>query len=89
STDGSADVARAAIQAHGLDAVVLTETQPGKVAALRTGLAWVRTAYVATCDADTLYPPHYLAEAGRLLARDGCVVAGAYFVAPGADRDAL
>ena len=88
STDGSGDVARAAVKAHGLDALVITETTPGKVAALRTGLGWVRTRYVATCDADTLYPPHYLAEAERLLDQDGCVVAGAYFVAPGADQAA-
>jgi glycosyltransferase involved in cell wall biosynthesis len=89
STDGSADVARAAVKAHGLDALVITETIPGKVAALRTGLGWVRTRYVATCDADTLYPPHYLAAAERLLERDTCVVAGAYFVDPGADQAAL
>ncbi|MEA1082935.1 glycosyltransferase family A protein [Sphingomonas sp. CD22] len=89
STDGSAEVARAAVRAHGLDALVITETTPGKVAALRAGLGWVRTRYVATCDADTLYPPHYLAEAERLLQRDRCVVAGAYFVAPGADQAAL
>lgn len=88
STDGSADVARAAVRAHGLDALVITEPTPGKVTALRTGLGWVRTRYVATCDADTLYPPHYLAEAERLLQRDRCVVAGAYFVPPGAEQPA-
>lgn len=89
STDGSADVARAAVRTHGLDAMIVTERTPGKVTALRTGLGWVRTRHVATCDADTLYPPHYLAAADRLLATEGCVVAGAYFVAPGADQAAL
>jgi len=89
STDGSAEVARAAARSHGLDALVISEPTPGKVAALRSGLGWVRTRYVATCDADTLYPPHYLAAAERLLAEDGCVVAGAYFVEPGADQAAL
>lgn len=89
STDGSAAVARAAIARHGLDARIVTETTPGKVTALRTGLGLVETRYVATCDADTLYPPHYLAEAERLLGADDCVVAGAYFVAPGADQAAL
>jgi len=88
STDGGAAVAEAAARAHALDYMLLTERTPGKVAALRTGLGWVRTRYVATCDADTLYPPHYLAEAERLLDQDGCVVAGAYFVAPGADQAA-
>jgi glycosyltransferase involved in cell wall biosynthesis len=88
STDDSVVIARAAIAAHGLDATIISETVPGKVSALRTGLGRVRTRYVATCDADTLYPPHYLAEAEALLAQDGCVVAGAYFVDPGADQRA-
>lgn len=89
STDGSAAVARAAVARHGLDARIVTEGTPGKVTALRTGLGMVETRYVATCDADTLYPPQYLAEAERLLADDACVVAGAYFVEPGADQAAL
>lgn len=88
STDGSADVARAACLRHRVEFVLLTERTPGKVAALSTGLIWVRTRYVATCDADTIYPPHYLAEAQRLLERPGCVIAGAYFVASDAhDED--
>jgi glycosyltransferase involved in cell wall biosynthesis len=89
STDDSVAIARAAIATHGLDATIVSETVPGKVSALRTGLGRVRTRYAATCDADTLYPPHYLAEAEALLAQDGCVVAGAYFVDPGADQSAL
>jgi glycosyltransferase involved in cell wall biosynthesis len=86
STDGSAAIARAACLNHGLDYLLITEPLPGKVAALRTGLDWVRTPLVATCDADTLYPPHYLASAEAILAKPGCVAAGAYFVAPGADE---
>ncbi|WP_375397170.1 glycosyltransferase family 2 protein [uncultured Sphingomonas sp.] len=86
STDGSADVARDACREHGADFVLVTERVPGKIAALATGLAWVRTLFVATCDADTLYPPDYLAQAQRLLERPGCAVAGAYFVRPGATR---
>lgn len=91
STDDSAGIARAACERHGIDHLLVTERSPGKVAALRAGLGWVRSTYVATCDADTLYPPHYLAAAEQLLADPGCVAAGAYFVAPGADaavRDA-
>ncbi|HET9510741.1 MAG TPA: glycosyltransferase family A protein [Sphingomonas sp.] len=84
STDGSARVADAAARAHGLDHVLIVEHAPGKVAALRSGLTQARTRWTATCDADTLYPPSYLAEAGRLLSRPGCVVAGAYFIAPDA-----
>jgi len=86
STDDSATIARTACRDHGVDYLLITESMPGKVAALRTGLGWVRTPWVATCDADTLYPPHYLAAAEAILAKPDCVVAGAYFVAPGADE---
>lgn len=89
STDGSAAVAQAACDRLGLDYLLLTERAPGKVAALRTGFGYVRTRYVATCDADTLYPSHYLAAAERALAEPGCVVAGAFFVAPDADDVAI
>ena len=88
STDGSADVARAACRCHDVDFVLITEHSPGKVAALSAGLAHVGTRYVATCDADTVYPPHYLAAAQRVLERPGCVTAGAYFVSPDADEGA-
>jgi glycosyltransferase involved in cell wall biosynthesis len=82
STDGSAAVAEAFCRAYKLDYLLITERTPGKVAALRAGLAWVRTRWVATCDADTVYPPHYLAAAEAILSRPGHVVAGAYFIAP-------
>ncbi|WP_137861699.1 MULTISPECIES: glycosyltransferase family A protein [unclassified Sphingomonas] len=87
SSDGSGAIAEAAARRHGLDYMLVTERAPGKVAALRAGFGWSRTRWTATCDADTLYPPHYLAAAGELLSRRNCVAAGAYFVAPGADAD--
>ena len=87
STDNSAAVAVAACRKHGVDHLLATEVAPGKVAALRTGLGWVRTRWVATCDADTAYPPHYLAAAGAILSQPGRVVAGSYFVAPDASED--
>lgn len=80
STDEGAAVAEAACRALGLDYLLVTERTPGKVAALRAGLGWVRTRWVATCDADTVYPPHYLEAAEAVLSRPGTVVAGAYFV---------
>ena len=89
STDDGAAVARATCDRLGLDYLLLSERNPGKVAALRTGLGFVRTPFVATCDADTLYPPHYLAAAERMLEEPGCVVTGAFFVVPGADADAV
>lgn len=82
STDGSARIAERACRQYNLDYLLITETRPGKVAALRAGLDRVRTRWVATCDADTIYPRDYLAAAADILARPGCVVAGAYFVAP-------
>ena len=84
STDGSGAIARAACERLRLDHLLLLERRPGKVAALEAGLARVDTAWVATCDADTWYPPHYLAAAGRVLAR-GSAVAGAFFVPDAAD----
>ncbi|WP_174293406.1 glycosyltransferase [Sphingomonas bacterium] len=84
STDGSAAIASATCHRLELDYELLTEPRPGKVAALALGLTRVATPYVATCDADTWYPPHYLAEAQRILER-GNAVAGAFFVPPTAD----
>ncbi len=85
STDGSARIAERACRDHNLACELLTETRPGKVAALQAGLRAVGTRWVATCDADTIYPPHYLAAAEAILARPGCAIAGAYFVAPETD----
>lgn len=81
STDGSADLARKVCDDHRLDYTLITEPSPGKTAALRAGLHLVRTPYVATFDADTIYPSHYLASAQKVLERPGCAIAGAYFVA--------
>lgn len=82
STDGGAKIAEAACRAHRLDYLLITERMPGKVAALRAGLAWVRSRWVATCDADTFYPAQYLAAAQAVLSRPGHVAVGAYFVPP-------
>lgn len=87
STDGSAEIAHATCRRLGLDYMVVTERTPGKVAALSLGLRWVRTPYVATCDADTWYPADYLAEAEALLRRPGCAIAGAFFAARDADDE--
>ncbi len=86
SSDGSADVACSAAETHGLHYQLVTESRPGKVHALAAGMARVATRFVATCDADTWYPPHYLETAGALLAQPGCVAAGAYFVDPDWDE---
>ena len=82
STDGSGAVAERACRELGIAYRLVHEATPGKVHALRTGLAQVATRFVATCDADTWYPDDYLAEAERLLRQPGCVVAGAFYLGP-------
>ncbi|MEO0879180.1 MAG: glycosyltransferase family A protein [Pseudomonadota bacterium] len=57
---------------------VLSEKTPGKAAAMKKGLAAVDADFTALADADTYYPPHYLSEAERLLAKDGTVAAFAF-----------
>ncbi len=67
STDGSEVVCRRAIAAFpDIETVYLREPRPGQVHALRRGVAAVRTEFVAVCDADTIYPPHYLARATQV-----------------------
>jgi glycosyltransferase involved in cell wall biosynthesis len=86
SSDHSAEVARAACGEFGIEALHLHEPRPGKVAALQCGLREVTTRFVATCDADTDYPPEYLELAGRLLERPGAAAAIAANCAPRAPR---
>ena len=74
STDDSAAIGREMCARLGLDACHVSEMRPGKVAALQRGLSEVTTSYVATCDADTVYPSDYLKTAETLL-RDRRVAA--------------
>lgn len=77
STDGSEALARAILSGRAdVDVLFLSEPRPGKLWALRAGLAAVETEWVATCDADTYYPPDYLAEAARLAVHPAARVAG-------------
>ncbi len=74
STDGSADLARAVAAMHpDIETVHLAESRPGKINALECGLAAVQTAFVAFCDADTFYPPHYLRRCDELFASSDAV----------------
>lgn len=67
SSDGSQAIAREFAARHpSLDVVVLVEAAPGKANALRRGVDAVETTFVATCDADTFYPPAYIETADRL-----------------------
>ena len=72
STDGSAALAREVMARHpAIETIHLFESLPGKVHALATGLESVTTPFVAFCDADTYYPPHYLKRGDALFAGGG------------------
>jgi glycosyltransferase involved in cell wall biosynthesis len=77
SGDGSLALAKAfAARLSEIDVVVLSEPIPGKANALARGVDAVETPFVATCDADTYYPPSYLETADRLFEKrpDAAVV---------------
>lgn len=72
STDASVEICRSFQKAHAQPLIrIVTEDRSGKVFALETGLKSVATEYVAFCDADTYYPPHYFELALGLLETDG------------------
>lgn len=60
STDGSVAEAAAHIAEMGDRATILSCSMPGKIQALTAGVAQVHTPLIATCDADTVYPPDYV-----------------------------
>jgi glycosyltransferase involved in cell wall biosynthesis len=83
SRDGSVALAARTIAELGLDGRILIERRPGPVFALARGLAEADGEFVATCDADTYYPPDYLATAERLFeARPEAGTVCAYFLPP-------
>lgn len=68
STDGTTALARQWADAQqGIETSLLTQPTPGQVHALNMGIAAVTTEFLAICDADTIYPPHYLEAATRHL----------------------
>ncbi len=85
STDGTAELARAAGRETGMALTVMHESTPGKSFALNTGLAEVQTPLVITLDGDTLLqrsairlliarlevsPPDVVAVAGDVMVRN-------------------
>jgi glycosyltransferase involved in cell wall biosynthesis len=86
STDRSTEVARGALaDLGGLEVDWLGEPTPGKIHALRRGIAAARTPFVGTIDADTFYPPEYTERALGLLMRDPSTAAALAFTL-GEDR---
>lgn len=71
STDGCIDKARIQLADFPGKVTFLHEPRPGQVYALQAGIAAVASEFTAICDADTYYPPHYLAAATRLFDAKG------------------
>ena len=80
STDKSVEIAEnfardMAVRADGLRVEVVHEDTPGQAAALEHGIGLVTTPFTAICDADTIYPPTYLATAHEMFAKKPAAVA--------------
>lgn len=75
STDGSAAEAQVNAAPLGSRATLLACATPGKTAALAAGMALVDTPLVATCDADTFYPPDYVGRVIALFSADPAAAA--------------
>ncbi|WP_246587237.1 glycosyltransferase family 2 protein [Stakelama flava] len=75
SNDGSAAIARAlTARLDGIESLHLTEGKPGKIHALETAMPYIDTDFVAFGDADTWYPPDYLARAQAAYDADGAAL---------------
>ncbi|MGK6324605.1 glycosyltransferase family 2 protein [Sphingomonas sp. DT-51] len=74
SSDASAAIARA-FASDGVELVHLSEPRPGKIMALERAMPAITTEFVAFGDADTYYPPFYLATAQAALEADPRAVA--------------
>lgn len=70
STDSSAAIARARAEPLGQRVTHIQCDTPGKTHALAEALRHVDSRYVATCDADTIYPPEYVDRLLALFAAD-------------------
>ncbi len=76
STDGGRAEAERHLAGWGEEmARIVPVATPGKTNALTTGLSLVTTPYVAICDADTHYPPCYVANCLMLFASRANAVA--------------
>ena len=61
SSDGSSEIAQATMARYpDLETNFLHNAVPGQLPTLQLGLGAVTTPYVASCDADTIYPPQYV-----------------------------
>jgi glycosyltransferase involved in cell wall biosynthesis len=90
STDGSAALCGAFAAANlDLEVINVFEARPGQVHALERGIAEVDTPFTAICDADTYYPPQYLARAGVLFADGGAETVAVMALSVSGDSESL
>lgn len=80
SSDGCIDAARRRLADYQGKVTILHESRAGQVHALRLGIGAVTTEFTSICDADTCYPPDYLATAAEVFDAKGaeCVAVCAY-----------
>ncbi|MDA5194185.1 glycosyltransferase family 2 protein [Govanella unica] len=85
SSDESEEACRKVMAtAPDIEVLYLDVPTPGQVYALSAGIEAVTTVFVAICDADTFYPPDYLACADRCFQTSGPEVLAviAYYLNP-------
>jgi len=84
SNDGSEAVCREVMARFPhVEVHYLHEAKPGQVHALKRGIDAAETEFTAVWDADTLYPPQYLAQAAAMFDADpGLAAAMAWLRAP-------
>lgn len=83
SNDASPEIARtfaAGVAGEGIDVSLVSEARPGQAFALEAGIARANAPFTAICDADTIYPPDYLARAEAMMRGDGAAAAIAFGV---------
>lgn len=71
SDDGSPELCRAILEGAPFEVTHLSQPEPGNLPAIRKGLEHVRGDWVVHADADTYYPPHYLARIEELIDSSG------------------
>lgn len=80
STDGTlALMEKIAADASAHHVTILHDDRPGKIRALETGIKAIETPLVAMCDADTFYPPDYLARAEKMMTASDQIAAAYAF----------
>lgn len=90
STDRSHTIAQEVMaNVDDIETRYLREEKPGQAHALKCGIDATKTEFVAICDADTLYPPHYLETATAMYDRQGERLVAALSMGIGVDPNSF